>query len=56
MAKAYLAVEDIVRCVLLELEVPHEGHPVRVVGDIGVGVVRHQQQLRVLQEGRGGAQ
>ena len=44
----YLAVEDVVWRVFLELEVPHEHHTVRVVGDVGVGKVAHQQQLRVL--------
>ena len=44
----YLAVEDVIWRVFLELEVPHEHHTVRVVGDVGVGEVAHQQQLRVL--------
>ncbi len=47
----YLAVEDVVRRVLLEFEVPHEGHPVRIVRDVGVGVIGHQEELRVLEGG-----
>ena len=43
-----LAVENVVGSVLLEAEVPHEGHAIGVVGDVGVGVVGDQQQLRVL--------
>ena len=38
---AYLTVEDVVRRIFLELEVPHESHSVRIVRDVGVNVVGH---------------
>lgn len=44
----HLAIEDIVRCVFVELEIPHECHSVWVMRDVGIGVVRHQQELGVL--------
>ena len=44
----YLAVEDVIWGVFLELEVPHKDHTIWVVGDVGVGEVAHQEQLRML--------
>ena len=43
-----LGIKNIVGRVLLEAEVPHEGHSIRVVRDVGIGVVGHQEELRVL--------
>ncbi len=37
----YLAVEDVVWRIFLELQIPHESYPVRIMGDVGVGVVGH---------------
>ena len=48
----YLAVEDVVGCVLLELEVPDESNSVWVMGDVRVGKVGDKQELWVLGRGR----
>lgn len=45
----YLTVEDVVRCVLLELEVPDESDSVWVMGDVLVGEVGDKQELWVLE-------
>ncbi len=37
----YLAVEDVVWRIFLELQVPHESYAVRIMWDVGVGVVGH---------------
>ena len=42
-----LTVENVLRRVLLELGVPHQAHAVRVVGRLGVFVVRRHHQLGV---------
>ena len=44
----YLTVEDVVWCVLLELEVPDESDSVWVVGDVLVGEVGDKQELWML--------
>ena len=44
----YLTVEDVVWCVLLELEVPDESNSIWVMGDVLVGEVGDEQELWVL--------
>ena len=44
----YLTVEDVVWCVLLELEVPDESDSIWVMGDVLVGEVGDEQELWVL--------
>ena len=44
----YLTVEDVVWCVLLELEVPDESDSVWVMGDVLVSEVGDEQELWVL--------
>ena len=51
MDRGYLAVEDVIWCVLLKLEIPQEYHTVWVMGDVGVSEVADQQKLRVLGAG-----
>ena len=51
-AHTYLTVEDVVGCVLLELEVPDESNSVWVVGNVRVGKVGDEQELWVLGRGR----
>lgn len=45
----HLAVEDVLRCGLLVLHVPHEGHAVGLVRSVLVVVVRRNQEFRVLE-------
>ena len=44
----YLTVENVVWCVLLELEVPDESDSVWVMGDVLVGEVGDKEELWVL--------
>lgn len=44
----YLTVEDVLRCGLLVLHVPHQGHAVRLVRSLLIVVVRGEQEFRIL--------
>lgn len=44
----YLAVEDVLRCVLLILHVPHQCHPIGVMGSVLIVVIWGHQQLWIL--------
>lgn len=52
----YLTVEDVLGRGLLELDVPHQGHAVGLVGSVLVVVVGGHQQLGILAGGGGGGE